>query len=330
MNSFGRVFKVSLFGASHGPCVGALIDGCPPGISLAPTDFEKDLSRRKSAAPGTTPRREPDAPIFLSGLFEGRSTGAPIAVMFENRDVSSKDYDRFKQVPRPGHADFAAMKKYRGFNDHRGGGMFSGRMTVALTAAGVVAKKTLPGIGFSAALIRAGGRSDIGAAVGEAMAEGDSVGGLIECRISNVPVGLGEPFFDSAESVISHMVFAIPAVKGIEFGAGFAAAAMKGSRHNDPLADPGGRTLANHAGGISGGISNGNDMVFRVAVKPTPSIARPQKTLDLSSGKMTRLEIKGRHDACAALRAPVVVEAAAAIALADLSLLFYSVSESRE
>ncbi len=320
MNSFGRIFRTHIFGESHGPYVGICLDGCPPGIPLEIDDFFADLDRRKSGARGTTSRKEDDSPEIISGCYNGYTTGAPLTVLFANRNVRSGDYDHLRDRPRPGHADFVAARRYKGFNDPRGGGHFSGRLTLALVAAGVVAKKILGDVSVAAKLLEAGGRKDIGKAVGEALNEGNSIGGLVECLASNIPVGWGEPFFDSVESVISHLAFAVPAIKGIEFGSGFAAAAMKGSEHNDVIVDESGKTASNNAGGISGGLTNGNELLFRVAVKPTSSISKKQKTLNVKSGEMETLEVKGRHDACIALRVPVVIEAITAIALADLKL----------
>ena len=320
MNSFGTLFRISIYGESHGREVGILIDGCPAGLPLAEEDFEKDLLRRKSGATGTTPRLESDRPFLKSGIFNGKTSGAPLLIAFENTDSKSKDYESLKDTPRPGHADFTALKKYGGFNDYRGGGHFSGRLTLGLVAAGVVAKKVLPPIDVQADLIEAAGDTDIMQAVNKAVEEKDSIGGIIECCAQNVPVGLGEPFFDSLESLLSHMMFSIPAIKGIEFGAGFKAARMTGSQHNDPLMDVAGRTETNFAGGINGGISNGNPILFRVAVKPTSSISLPQHTINLHTGKRMDLVIEGRHDTCIALRVPVVVENATAIVLADLML----------
>ena len=321
MNSFGRIFRISILGESHGPAVGIVIDGCPAGIPLAPADFLPDIGRRKSGAKGTTPRTETDEPNLISGLFNGFTTGAPISILFENRNVRSSDYSRMRDIPRPGHADFVAARKFGGFQDFRGGGHFSGRLTLALVAAGVVAKKLLGGMNIRATLVEAGGIPDVEKAVEQAMEMEDSLGGIVECRVSGVPVGLGEPFFDSLESQLSHIVFAIPAIKGIEFGSGFAAGAMKGSEHNDNILDASGKTETNHAGGINGGISNGNELVFRVAVKPTSSTSQVQQTLNLKSGRVEDLEIKGRHDRCIALRVPPVLEATTAIVLADFMLM---------
>jgi chorismate synthase len=318
MNSFGRLFRVSIFGESHGTGVGITIDGVPAGISLKFADFKEDLSRRRSGAKGTTPRKEADLPKIMSGVFNDHTTGAPLTIMFENTNTRSKDYTKLRETPRPGHADFVASKKFGGFEDYRGGGHFSGRLTAGLVAAGVLAKKIINPVKVHARLIEAGGLTDIDKAIDLAVDSDDSIGGIVECTATNMPVGLGEPFFDSVESVLSHMVFSIPAMKGIEFGSGFGAAKMKGSEHNDNIISGDGKTETNHAAGINGGISNGNDLIFRVAVKPTSSISKKQHTLNIKSGKTEDVEIQGRHDTCIALRVPVVLEAACAIVLADL------------
>lgn len=320
MNTFGNNFRVSIYGESHGTGVGVLIDGCPAGIIITDDDFEKDMSRRRSGKKGTTPRVEPDKAIIMNGMFEGKTTGAPIHIHFENTNTKSKDYDLFREIPRPGHADFVANHKYNNFDDRRGSGHFSGRITAALVAAGVVAKKVLGNMEINSTLIEAGGQKDVQKAIEEIADTGDSIGGIVETIVKNVPIGLGEPFFDSTEAKISHMIFAIPATKGIEFGAGFEAAKMKGSEHNDCIIDVNGKTETNNAAGINGGITNGNDIVFRVAVKPTSSISIGQNTINLKTGEMTELKVEGRHDACIALRIPVVIEAGTAIALADLLL----------
>ncbi|HBB93250.1 MAG: chorismate synthase [Bacteroidetes bacterium GWF2_49_14] len=318
MNSFGNQFRVSIFGESHGPVVGITIDGCPAGIPLGADDFISDIKRRQPGATGTTPRVESDEPRILSGWFNGFTTGAPLTIMFENQNIKSGDYDHLKIQPRPGHADWVAMQKFNGFNDHRGGGHFSGRLTLAIVAAGVVAKKVIPKAGIRAVLIEAGGLTDIPSAIRKAEEDNDSIGGIVECRVTGLPVGLGEPFFDSVESLLAHAVFAIPAIKGIEFGSGFAAGRMKGSEHNDRIIAADGTTDTNYAGGINGGLTNGNELVFRVAVKPTSSTSKPQQTLNLKSGKVEELVIGGRHDRCIALRVPVVVEAMTAVVLAGI------------
>ena len=318
MNSFGRIFRIQIFGESHGPYVGVTIDGCPAGLPLSIDDFEDDLSRRRSGALGTTERQEPDVPQIISGWYNGCTTGAPLTIIFANEDVNAADYERFRNVPRPGHADFAACKKWRGYNDIRGGGYLSGRLTVALVAAGVIAKKLIAPVNVYANLVKAGGSYDIQEAVEEAVKDGDSIGGVIECFAQGIPCGWGEPFFDSVESLISHLLFAIPGVKGVDFGAGFGAADMRGSEYNDAIILPTGKTKENNAGGITGGITNGNDLFMTVAIRPPSSIRKTQQTFDLVAGKETELQASGRHDACFALRTPVIVEAAVAVVLADL------------
>ena len=320
MNSFGHAFRITLTGESHGPEIGIIIDGIPPGIPLAPEDFYSDLKRRKPGQNGTTPRREQDTPLIEAGLYQGKTTGAPLMIVFKNRDQQPNDYRQILNTPRPGHADWTAAWKYKGFNDPRGGGRFSGRLTVGLVAAGVLAKKIIHPVQLKAVITEIGGTQNFEPAVQEAAAQQDSIGGIIECRGKNMPAGWGEPFFDSMESLLSHIIFSIPGIKGLEFGSGFQSARMRGSTCNDPITDTGGRTLSNHSGGINGGISNGNELIFRAAVKPASSITRPQKTINTRTGKTETLIIPGRHDACIALRMPVIIEAAAAIVLADFSL----------
>ncbi len=326
MNSFGRIFRLSVFGESHGPMIGVVMDGVMPGLTISADDFSEDLQRRRGGVqPGTTSRQEPDVPNFLSGVFNGKTTGAPLTIAFENTDTKSKDYELQKNIPRPGHADFTAAMKFKGFQDYRGSGHFSGRLTALLVAAGVVAKKMIghhhPQLLISSKILSLGGNENAEEAIALAIKNQDSIGGVIQCRLQHVPIGLGEPFFDSFESVVSHLVFSIPAVKAIEFGAGFAAAKMKGSEHNDALMNANGITETNHAGGINGGISNGNEIVFRIAVKPTSSTPQQQTSYNFTSGKSEEFQVKGRHDLCIALRVPVVLEAVAAIALTDLLLL---------
>jgi chorismate synthase len=329
MNSFGNIFRVSLFGESHGPAIGVTIDGCPAGLAIDDQAFLSDLARRRSGTKGTTQRAETDVPEIISGVFNGYTTGAPITLLTRNEDKISSDYEQFRSTPRPGHADFSAGVKYKGYADMRGSGHFSGRITWGLVAAGVIAKKILSGSSLKARLISAGGSDDIEKAINDALASNDSIGGIIECRIQNPPEGIGEPFFYSVESAISHIVFSVPAIKGIEFGAGFAAASMKGTEHNDRFADKKGGTFTNNAGGINGGISNGNEIFFKVAVKPTSSIGAEQETFNFREEKMTTLKVKGRHDTCIALRMPVIVEAAAAVALADLKLTDCGINGNR-
>lgn len=338
MNSFGRKFRVSIFGESHGELIGVVLDGVPAGLELSEQDFGQDILRRKSGAKGTTPRVEEDKPLIVSGVFEGHTTGAPLAIVFKNNNTHSSDYEQFAAMPRPGHADLTAAIKWDDCQDPRGSGHFSGRLTLPIVAAGVVAKKVLAdatilddtpvseinariveigGVDFSTSLEITGEAQKV---LDQAIKDGDSIGAVVECVVPDIDLGYGEPFWDSVESVISHAIFSIPGVRGIEFGDGFKAAAMRGSEHNDPIG-PDGRPLKNGAGGVNGGITNGAPIVFRVAFKPTSSISRPQQTFNFQTGEMDTLAVKGRHDACFALRTPVIVEAMTAIALADLIAL---------
>ena len=322
MNSFGRLFRVSIFGESHGPAVGIVIDGCPAGIELSEADFTADIERRKGGRQkGTTPRQETDAPIFKSGVFQNKTTGAPLMIMFENNNTRSGDYEKQRAFPRPGHADFVAHNKFGGHEDFRGGGHFSGRLTVCLVAAGVVAKKVLQDISVNAAILEIGGEQDLEKGLQKAIDAKDSIGGIVECVVKGLPIGLGEPFFDSIESQIAHAAFSIPAVKGVEFGAGFLAAKMFGVEHNDSIINADGKTETNNAGGIVGGITNGNDLVFRIVIKPTSSTPKEQETLNWETGGIETFSVKGRHDLCIALRVPPVLEAVTAFVLADMMLL---------
>ena len=384
MNTFGRKFRVTIFGESHGEAVGVVLDGVPAGLELDGADFYKDIARRKSGAKGTTSRTEEDVPQILSGVFEGHTTGAPIAIIFRNENSRPQDYSQFAAMPRPGHADQTAAIRWDDCNDPRGGGHFSGRLTLPVVAAGVVAKKILADAtildetpvqetGIRARIVELGGipechvelpechversetsveeilrfaqndtpeiqndaaemqndneqtrKNELSAewkeAIETAVKEGDSLGAVIECVVPEIDPGYGEPFWDSVESQIAHAIFSIPGVRGIEFGDGFKAAAMRGSEHNDPIGEDG-RPIKNGAGGVNGGLTNGAPLKFRVAFKPTSSITRPQQTFNFATGEMDSLEIKGRHDICFALRCPVIVEAMTAIALADLALL---------
>ena len=329
MNTFGRKFRVSIFGESHGELIGVTLDGVPAGLSISEEDFEQDILRRKSGAKGTTPRIEADQPIIVSGVFAGHSTGAPLTIVFKNTNTHSSDYSLFAAMPRPGHADLTAAIKWDDCQDPRGGGHFSGRLTLPVVAAGVVAKKILADLTMldetpcnevSAKIVELGGlTADWDEAIEEAIKEGDSLGAVIECTVPEIDPGYGEPFWDSVESYIAHAIFAIPGVRGIEFGDGFRAAAMKGSEHNDPIGEDA-RPIKNGAGGLNGGITNGAPIVFRTAFKPTSSIRKAQQTYNFEKQEMDTLEVPGRHDVCFALRAPVVVEAMTAIALADLVL----------
>ena len=322
MNSFGQILRSSIFGESHGPSVGITIDGVPAGLPINEEDFVIDIERRKGGLQkGTTPRKEDDKPIFITGVFNNKTTGAPLTILFENKNTRSGDYEKQRAIPRPGHADFVAHEKYGGFEDFRGGGHFSGRLTVCLVAAGVVAKKILGDITVSAKIIEVAGEKDIDKGLQKAIDAKDSVGGIVECHVTGVPSGLGEPFFNSVESLISHAAFSIPAIKGIEFGAGFKAATMFGSDHNDAIDTASGHTITNHAGGIVGGISNGNDIIFRVVVKPTSSTPKEQESWNWETNELEKFSVKGRHDLCIALRVPPVLEAITAMVIADLMLL---------
>ena len=322
-NKFGEILRVEIYGSSHAPEVGVVIEGVPAGLLLDATLFEDDLSRRRASLRGDTPRRESDVPIIEGLDSENRTTGAPIALKFKNSDTRSGDYSVFERQPRPSHADLVQRRKYGAEYSLAGGGMASGRMTVALVAAGVVAKQILANISYDTRLVQVGAERDaerFDEVIAEAARMGDSVGGIVECRAMGVPCSLGEPFFDSVESVVSHLLFSIPGVKGVEFGDGFAGVAKYGSERNDAIVDASGLTATNNEGGINGGISNGNDIVVRVALKPTPSIAKEQSTYDFERGECAPLHVGGRHDSCIARRAAVVVEAMVALALADLKL----------
>ena len=321
MNSFGRIFRVHIFGESHGDCVGVTIDGCPAGLPLTIDDFVPDIERRKGGNKGTTPRKEDDIPQIKTGLFNGKTTGAPITILFDNTNVRNKDYEKQRNIPRPGHADFVAHKKFGGHEDYRGSGHFSGRLTVCLVAAGVIAKKIISEIKIEANILEIGGETDLEKGLQKAIDAKDSIGGIIECKANGLPVGLGEPFFDSAESLIAHIVFSIPAIRAIEFGTGSSAARMFGSEHNDAIVDESGKTKTNHSGGIVGGISNGNELVFRIAIKPTSSTPKEQQSLNWENNTVENFSVKGRHDLCIALRVPVILEAVTAIVLSDLMLL---------
>lgn len=352
-NSLGERFRVASFGESHGPCIGVVVDGCPAGLRLAREDIQRELDRRR---PGSSElvsrRRERDEVEILSGLLGGRTTGAPICLLIRNEGADQGAYEGMRSSPRPGHADFTAHVKYRGFNDHRGGGRFSGRITVGFVAAGAIAKALLRTIGtevFAHAKEIAGieaedvdlgtirerreGMDPLGcldpaasgrmaAEILKSKSEGDSVGGIIECIVLNPPIGLGEPVFDTLDGELAKAFFAIPGVKGVEFGAGFKASRMRGSDANDPFILEGGRvrTLTNNSGGILGGISNGMPIICRIAIKPTPSIRRPQRTVDLERMEEVELAVEGAHDPCIVPRAVPVVEAMAAITLADHAL----------
>ena len=322
-NSFGERFRITFYGASHAPEIGVCIDGVPSGIPLAEADFECDIERRRPNAVGTTSRRESDVPHIVSGVSEGVTTGERIEIKFRNANVRSTDYSQFEAHPRPSHVDLTARTKYGPEFDLRGGGIFSGRMTLLMVAAGVVAKRILPEARFDSRLVEVGGcraKEQFAEVVAQAMRDGDSVGGVVECCVEGAGRTLGEPYFDSVESVVAHLLFSIPAVKGVEFGSGFEGVRLRGSQRNDAIVDADGHTKTNNEGGVNGGVSNGNPIVVRVAIKPTASIATPQMTYNFDLGCVAPLTVTGRHDACIALRAAVVVEAAVAVALAELKM----------
>jgi len=351
-NSLGKLFTVTSFGESHGHCVGVIIDGCPAGLTITESDIQRELDRRRpGGSVAATARTEEDKIQVLSGIFDEKTTGAPICLLVWNKDVDSSDYERMRFLLRPGHADYTAFIKYGGFNDFRGGGRFSGRITAGFVMAGAVAKKllSLKGIEILAHTIEIGGikaepkgldeikenvdrnplqcgdvvaAEEMARVIERVKAEGDSVGGIIEGIALNVPVGLGEPVFDTLDGELAKALFAIPAVKGVEFGSGFSAAGRRGSENNDPFTIEDGKiaTVTNNAGGILGGISSGMPIVVRVAVKPTSSIAKNQETVDIKNMDNTTLSVKGRHDVCIVPRAVAVVEAMMAVTICDFAM----------
>ena len=349
-NSIGKEFTVTTFGESHGKVIGVVVDGCPAGLQLSEADFQEELDRRIPAEPKIVSARvEKDVAKIFSGIFNGFTTGAPIAVMVENKETNSSDYEVIKDLPRPGHSDYPARVKYGGFNDYRGGGRFSGRVTVALIMAGTIAKKILSrydidvlaytqSIGviktnkqFSAAEIRKNKNAaatrcpDLACAekmeeaIINARKEGESLGGVIECVAFNMPPGIGEPLFDSLDADLAKSIFAVPAVKGVEFGAGFRAAELTGSQNNDAFLLKNGKVITSteNAGGVLGGLSSGMPIMIRVAIKPTPSISKDQKTVNLSTMKNDAISVKGRHDPCVVPKAVPAIEAVVAITLVD-------------
>ena len=351
-STYGENLKLSIFGQSHGVAIGMTLDGIPAGLPVDTDALQIFLNRR---APGqndwSTPRKEADRPEFLSGILDGFTCGAPIAAAIYNKNTRSGDYANLKDCPRPGHADLTAQIKYGGFQDAAGGGHFSGRLTAPLCIAGGLCKQWLEcmGIQIFAHIAAISGISDtpfdplapdadliqpefpvinqdagarMRAVISAAKSDGDSVGGIVECAVTGLPAGVGEPMFGGAESRIAQIVYGVPAVKGVEFGAGFAAAKLRGSQNNDDYVMTDGqiRTATNNSGGILGGITTGMPLIFRAALKPTPSISRPQQSVSLSSGKMQELVVKGRHDPCIVPRAVPVIEAAAAIAIFDMIL----------
>jgi chorismate synthase len=334
-NSYGKLFTLTSFGESHGTCIGIVVDGCPAGLALAERDFQVDLDRRRAGdGPASTSRREKDRVEILSGVLNRVTTGAPVCLIIKNENIRDADYDAIRTRMRPGHADYTAYEKYGGFNDWRGGGRFSGRITTGFVMAGTIAKKILSALDIkvTARAVEIGGiviKSTEGAdskkvqsAIAAARKAGDSLGGIVEGTAINLPAGLGEPVFDTLDGELAKALLAIPAVKGVEFGAGFQAARLKGSENNDALAVKRGKiiTATNNAGGVLGGISSGMPLVVRVAFKPTPSIAMAQHTVDIKTMKPVSIEVSGRHDACIVPRAVPVVEAMMAVTLCDFAL----------
>lgn len=355
-DSVGGAVRLTLFGESHGPAIGAVLEGIAPGTEIDQAYIARAMERRRAKGALSTARREADCVRFVSGVYQGRATGTAMAFLIENTNVKSADYDQTASLLRPGHADYTGLVRYDGFADPHGGGHFSGRLTAPLVAAGAVCASMLERVGVQIAtrLAQCAGIVDASAfafaqpellrrqlsglneaafpalseasglemqqAVAAAAAEGDSVGGVLETVVAGLPAGIGDPFFDAVESVLSHLLFSIPAVKGVEFGDGFALARMRGSAANDSFRMHNGRvvTATNHNGGINGGITNGMPVVFRTAVKPTPSIYKPQATVDIAARANAALTIHGRHDPCIAHRARAVQDAVTALALADL------------
>ena len=352
-NTFGESVSVTLFGESHGPAVGAVLDGMAPGIPVDPEFIDRQMSYRKSVSSLSTARKEPDTVKVISGVFEGKTTGTPIVFLIENSDTRSTDYDSIKTVARPGHADYTAYCKYHGNSDPRGGGHFSGRITAGLVAAGAVAITALSGCGIRIgthmkacagildrefldynrdiealshmpfAVLDANHAEKMKQAISEAKKDGDSVGGILETAVTGLPAGIGEPWFDSLESILSHILFSVPAIKGVEFGDGFALAGMHGSQANDLFSMENGmvKTDTNRCGGILGGISNGMPLLFRCAVKPTPSIYKAQHTVDFIKKENTELILHGRHDPAVVHRARIVIDSVTALALCDMLAL---------
>jgi len=347
-NSFGKLFKISTWGESHGPAVGVVIDGCPARLPLTAEEIQADLDRRRPGQSDiTTPRKEEDKVEILSGVFEGLTTGVPISLMIRSTDQRSGAYDEMREKYRPSHADYTYQTKY-GHRDHRGGGRSSARETIGRVAAGAIARKILQlanGLEIRAYVtqvhdiiapsqLRFPTLAEVEATpvrcpdldtaarmverIKQVRSTGDSVGGIIECRARNVPVGLGEPVFDRLEADLAKAMLSLPATKGFEIGSGFAGTLLKGSQHNDPFENRAGRvaTKTNYSGGVQGGISNGEEIVFRVAFKPTATILQPQKTVDVR-GEETELQARGRHDPCVVPRAVVIVEAMTALVLVD-------------
>lgn len=324
MNQFGSLFTITLYGESHQQNIGVVIDGMPPGIDINEALIKEDLRKRNPQLIGTTPRKETDQFVITSGVFNGKSTGSPVHITIPNSDVKSKDYSNILKHPRPGHSDFVAHKKYFGFNDYRGGGRFSGRLTAPIVVAGAIAKMFLP-FTFSHTFKQIGTLKDMSKLdeyLTSIQEQGDSVGGIIDLEVNGIPIGLGEPMFDKVESKISQMLFSIPAVKGVQFGLGFDGVTLKGSDFNDSIVNKEGQTTTNNAGGISGGLTNGNPLHVSVFIKPTSSIKKTQKTFSFENDSVDDLTIKGRHDVAIVRRAPIVLENAIAICLADFYLQY--------
>jgi len=324
MNSYGNLFKITLFGESHQEAIGIVIDGVKPGLKIDWDKVNEDLAKRRPGAVGTTPRVEEDKLHVTSGIFNGHTTGSPIHVMIKNENVQSKDYSHLVKQPRPGHADYVAYVKYQGYNDFRGGGRFSGRLTTPIVVAGSIAKQMLP-FEFSHRLIQVGTLTDMSKLdeyLSEVAAKGESVGGIVELTVKGVPVGLGEPMFNKLDGEIGKMMLSIPAVKGVSIGTGFEGVGQFGSWFNDVYMDETGTTKTNHSGGVSGGISNGNDIVVKVFVKPTSSIAKPQTSFNLEEKELKEFQVGGRHDVAIVRRVGIVLENALAIVLADLYLMY--------
>ncbi len=349
-NTFGNHISVTLFGESHGPAIGAVLDGMAPGLAVDESFIAEILSRRRPVGAISTARQEKDEFSIVSGVFNGKTTGTPICILIPNADTRSGDYSQMRSAPRPSHADFTAQCKYHGFQDYRGGGHFSGRLTAALCAAGAICLSALNKKGIHIAthiqqissvcdrefedleadmqklnrldfaVLDESKKEQMLTAITNAKADGDSVGGILETAVTGLPAGVGEPWFDSIESLLSHALFSIPAIKGVEFGAGFSIASMRGSEANDAFYAENGqiKTKTNHAGGINGGITNGMPLTFRCAVRPTPTIGKPQETVDLQTGENTTLAAKGRHDPCIVHRARIVVDCMTAITLCDI------------
>lgn len=329
MNSFGKIFKITIFGESHGPCIGVTIDGVLPGLDICDNDFENDLKRRNPSSPYLTERKETDTPKIMSGIFNGKTTGAPITIIFENKNIDSSFYEMIKDILRPSHADFASRIKYKGFNDYRGGGIFSARLTVAMVAAGVVAKKIINKINKNIKInsyIISIGKANYPSNESEeilkkAKEEGNTVGGKIKTIISGLNIGIGQPFFDGVESYLSHILFSIPSIKAISFGTGFESSQMHGSDYVDIILDSTGKTKTNNSGGINGGLTNGNDVEFTCYFRPPSSMKKEVESVNLRSNEKVNLSFKGRYDVAPVLRSAVIVEAACAIGLTDLLLI---------